>query len=82
MIELRLLQHALTLWQFQPPIGTEGRRAGRRREGQMTFLCTDRYCLRYMRGGRGNGEPDTGTNHVGFRCVRDPARAAAHAASP
>ena len=41
----------------------------------MTFLCTDRYCLRYMRGGRGEGEPDTGTNHVGFRSVRDPARA-------
>jgi len=22
-------------------------------------------------GGRGKGEPDTGTNHLGFRCVQD-----------
>ena len=34
-----------------------------------SFLCTDQYCSRYMPGGRGKGEPDTGTNHVGFRCV-------------
>jgi len=36
-----------------------------------SFLCTDQYCARYMAGGRGKGEPDTGTNHVGFRLVRD-----------
>jgi formylglycine-generating enzyme len=36
-----------------------------------SFLCTDQYCARYMPGGRGKGEPDTGTNHTGFRCVRD-----------
>jgi sulfatase modifying factor 1 len=36
-----------------------------------SFLCTDQYCSRYMPGGRGKGEPDTGTNHTGFRCVRD-----------
>jgi formylglycine-generating enzyme required for sulfatase activity len=36
-----------------------------------SFLCTDQYCSRYMVGGRGKGEPDTGTNHLGFRCVRD-----------
>ena len=35
-----------------------------------SFLCTDEYCARYMPGGRGKGEPNTGTNHVGFRCVR------------
>lgn len=35
-----------------------------------SFLCTDQYCSRYMVGGRGRGAPDTGTNHVGFRCVR------------
>jgi formylglycine-generating enzyme len=35
-----------------------------------SFLCTDEYCARYMPGGRGKGEPDTGTNHLGFRCVR------------
>ena len=35
--------------------------------------CTDQYCARYTAGGRGKGEMDTGTNHLGFRCVRDPA---------
>jgi formylglycine-generating enzyme required for sulfatase activity len=35
-----------------------------------SFLCTDQYCARYMPGGRGKGEPNTGTNHLGFRCVR------------
>lgn len=37
-----------------------------------SFLCTDQYCARYIAGGRGKGEPDTGTNHLGFRCVREP----------
>ena len=36
-----------------------------------SFLCTDQYCARYIAGGRGKGEPDTGTNHVGFRLVCD-----------
>jgi sulfatase modifying factor 1 len=36
-----------------------------------SFLCTDQYCSRYVAGGRGKGELDTGTNHLGFRCVRD-----------
>jgi len=35
-----------------------------------SFLCTDQYCARYIAGGRGKGEPDTGTNHVGFRLVK------------
>ena len=35
-----------------------------------SFLCTDQYCARYVAGGRGKGEIDTGTNHLGFRCVR------------
>jgi formylglycine-generating enzyme len=35
-----------------------------------SFLCTDQYCERYIAGGRGKGELDTGTNHLGFRCVR------------
>ncbi len=34
-----------------------------------SYLCTDQYCSRYKPGGRGKGEPDTGTNHLGFRCV-------------
>lgn len=37
-----------------------------------SFLCTDQYCSRYMVGTRGKGEVTTGSNHVGFRCVRDP----------
>jgi formylglycine-generating enzyme required for sulfatase activity len=36
-----------------------------------SFLCTAQYCSRYMVGTRGKGEPSTGTNHVGFRLVRD-----------
>lgn len=34
-----------------------------------SFLCTDQYCSRYMVGTRGKGAVDTGTNHLGFRCV-------------
>jgi len=37
-----------------------------------SFLCTDRYCSRYIVGTRGKGEISTGTNHVGFRCVMTP----------
>jgi formylglycine-generating enzyme required for sulfatase activity len=40
-----------------------------------SYLCTDQYCSRYMPGGRGKGEPDTGTSHVGFRCVKSAADA-------
>lgn len=36
-----------------------------------SFLCTDQYCGRYRPGGRGKGAVDTGTNHVGFRLVKD-----------
>ncbi len=35
-----------------------------------SFLCTDEYCTRYMMGTRGRGDWRTGTNHVGFRCVK------------
>jgi len=37
-----------------------------------SFLCSDQYCARYMVGTRGKGEPDSGTNHIGFRCVKSP----------
>jgi len=40
-----------------------------------SFLCTDQYCSRYMVGTRGKGEVSTGTNHLGFRCVRAAATA-------
>jgi len=39
-----------------------------------SFLCTDEYCSRYMVGTRGKGDVDTGTNHLGFRCVMDAGR--------
>ncbi len=42
-----------------------------------SYLCTDQYCSRYKPGGRGKGEPDTGTNHLGFRCVMTTAMRAA-----
>jgi sulfatase modifying factor 1 len=35
-----------------------------------SFLCTDQYCSRYMVGTRGKGDVSTGTNHLGFRCVK------------
>ena len=35
-----------------------------------SFLCCDTYCSRYMPGGRGKGDINTGTSHLGFRCVR------------
>ena len=37
-----------------------------------SFLCTDQYCSRYIVGTRGKGEPNTGTNHLGFRMVKVP----------
>jgi sulfatase modifying factor 1 len=40
-----------------------------------SFLCNDQYCTRYLVGSRGKGEPSTGSNHLGFRCVlREPVR--------
>jgi formylglycine-generating enzyme required for sulfatase activity len=35
-----------------------------------SFLCTDQYCTRYMVGTRGKGELTSGSNHLGFRCVK------------
>jgi sulfatase modifying factor 1 len=35
-----------------------------------SFLCNEQYCSRYIVGTRGKGEVNTGTNHLGFRCVR------------
>ncbi len=35
-----------------------------------SFLCSDLYCTRYIPGARGKGAIDSGSNHVGFRCVK------------
>jgi formylglycine-generating enzyme required for sulfatase activity len=37
-----------------------------------SFLCTSEYCSRYLVGSRGKGEPSSGADHLGFRCVRSP----------
>ena len=52
---------------FDPAEPTEPKKA--QRGG--SFLCTDQYCSRYMVGTRGKGEVSTGTNHLGFRCVKE-----------
>jgi formylglycine-generating enzyme required for sulfatase activity len=39
-----------------------------------SFLCAEQYCTRYMVGTRGKGEVTTGSNHVGFRCVKPGAK--------
>jgi sulfatase modifying factor 1 len=36
-----------------------------------SFLCSDQYCTRYKAGSRGKGEESSGSNNLGFRCVRD-----------
>jgi formylglycine-generating enzyme len=53
---------------FDPAEPTERKRAHR----GGSFLCTDQYCTRYMVGTRGKGEVSSGTNHLGFRCVKSP----------
>jgi formylglycine-generating enzyme required for sulfatase activity len=35
-----------------------------------SFLCCDNYCIRYMAGARGKGDPDSTGTHIGFRCVK------------
>ncbi len=37
-----------------------------------SFLCNEQYCTRYMMGTRGKGEVSSGSNHLGFRCVKAP----------
>jgi formylglycine-generating enzyme required for sulfatase activity len=53
---------------FDPAEPTEKKRVHR----GGSFLCTDQYCSRYMVGTRGKGEASTGSNHLGFRCVKTP----------
>ena len=35
-----------------------------------SFLCADSYCRRYRPAARRPQMVDTGTSHLGFRCVR------------
>ena len=36
-----------------------------------SFLCTDQFCSRYEVGGRGQTEPSSAANHIGFRLVQN-----------
>jgi formylglycine-generating enzyme required for sulfatase activity len=56
-----------------PDEGTQsdGHYEARRVHRGGSFLCCDQYCSRYRPSARHGGSPDTGTSHVGFRCVRD-----------
>lgn len=36
-----------------------------------SYLCSDQYCSRYITGTRGKGDWRTGTNHLGFRTVKN-----------
>jgi len=35
-----------------------------------SFLCSDDFCMRFLPGARGKGEPGSAANHLGFRCVK------------
>jgi hypothetical protein len=37
-----------------------------------SFLCNDSYCASYRPGARMAAPPDTGLQHLGFRCVISP----------
>ena len=37
-----------------------------------SFLCSEKYCRRYLVGARGRAEPKSGASHTGFRCVVGP----------
>lgn len=42
-----------------------------------SFICSDEYCVRYKWGARGKGEIKSGSDNLGFRCVKDEAPAQA-----
>lgn len=59
---------------FDPSEPTEAKKVHR----GGSYLCTDQYCSRYVVGTRGKGEVSTGTNHLGFRCVKGGGTAEQH----
>lgn len=36
-----------------------------------SFICSEQYCIRYKAGSRGKGEVKSGSDNLGFRCVKD-----------
>ena len=55
-----------------PPDSYDPAEPGSRKRVQKggSFLCSDRYCSRYLVGSRGRGAIDSGGSNTGFRCVR------------
>ncbi len=35
-----------------------------------SFLCSDKYCTRYLVGSRGKGAQDSSSDNLGFRCIK------------
>jgi formylglycine-generating enzyme required for sulfatase activity len=64
-----------------PPSSYDPNEPGARKRVQRggSFLCTDQYCTAYLPGARGRGAIDTGSSHVGFRCVLSPSEREARA---
>ena len=58
----------------------EGREASKVIRGG-SFLCNDSYCRGYRVSARGNGAPDTGASHIGFRTVMTAAQWKQHHAA-
>lgn len=46
----------------EPGVAKRAQRGG-------SFLCAIDDCTQYLVGSRGKGDPSSGTNHLGFRCV-------------
>lgn len=55
-----------------PPDSYDPHEPGARKRVQKggSFLCSDRYCSRYLVGSRGRGAVDSGGSNTGFRCVK------------
>jgi formylglycine-generating enzyme required for sulfatase activity len=55
-----------------PPDSYDPQEPGAKKRVQKggSFLCSDRYCSRYLVGSRGKGAVDSGGSNTGFRCVQ------------
>jgi len=56
-----------------PESGFDPREPGTTKRVQRggSYRCADNYCMRYLPGARGKGEPSSAAAHIGFRCVKD-----------
>jgi formylglycine-generating enzyme required for sulfatase activity len=55
-----------------PPVSYDPQEPGipKRVQKGGSFLCSDRYCSRFLVGSRGRGAIDSGGSNTGFRCVK------------